>query len=168
MPEAYRTVASRELKRVESEDLPRILDASEAMNRLIQELEPLYFLRDFGPEDASLFDAAVSEDWQRITGGKTDDNSLLTIFVCLAAAAPAKPALSKVAARALIRKARSDGFQRLPVLRFIRASAPYEMQDDLEALWQDFFPEAEGFLLDATDTTLSEALAFLKENCSVV
>ena len=168
LPEAYRTVASRELKRVESEDLPRILDASEAMNRLIQELEPLYFLRDFGPEDASLFDAAVSEDWQRITGGKTDDNSLLTIFVCLAAAAPAKPALSKVAARALIRKARSDGFQRLPVLRFIRASAPYEMQDDLEALWQDFFPEAEGFLLDATDTTLSEALAFLKENCSVV
>lgn len=138
------------------------------MNRLIQELEPLYFLRDFGPEDASLFDAAVSEDWRRLTGGKTDDSSLLTIFVCLAADLPPRPALSKAAARALIRKARLDGFKRLPVLGFIRAYAPYEMQDDLEALWKEFFPEAQGILLAAADTTLGDAVDFLKENCIVV
>lgn len=168
LPADYRALAERELKRVQTEDLPRMVDASEPINRLIQDLEPLYFLRDFGPEDASLFDAAVSEDWQKITGGKTDDSSLLTIFVCLAADVPAKPALSRAAARALIRKARSDGFKHPPVLAFIRACAPYEMQDDLEALWQDFFPEAEAFLLDAADTTLNDALVFLKENCIVV
>jgi hypothetical protein len=168
LPSASLAVAQRELKKVEAEDLPRILDASLPMNRLIQELEPLYFLRDFGPEDASLFDAAVSEDWQRLTGGKTDDGSLLTMFVCLAADLPPKPALSKAAARALIRKARIDGFKRLPVLGFIRAYAPYEMQDDLEALWKEFFPEAQGILRDAADTTLGDAVKFLKENCIIV
>ena len=168
LPAASLAVTRRELKKVETEDLPRILDASVPMNRLIQELEPLYFLRDFGPEDASLFDAAVSEDWRRLTGGKTDDSSLLTIFVCLAADLPPRPALSKAAARALIRKARLDGFKRLPVLGFIRAYAPYEMQDDLEALWKEFFPEAQGILLDAADTTLGDAVNFLKENCIVV
>lgn len=168
LPATSLAVARRELKKVETEDLPRILDASVPMSRLIQELEPLYFLRDFGPEDASLFDAAVSEDWQRLTGGKTDDSSLLTMFVCLAADLPPRPALSKAAARALIRKARIDGFKRLPVLGFIRAYAPYQMQDDLEALWREFFPEAEGILLDAADTTLGDAVDFLKENCIVV
>lgn len=168
LPEACLPVARYELQRVEAEDLPRILDTSEPMNRLIQALEPLYYLRDFGPEDASLFDTAVSEDWQRITAGKTDDNSLLTIFVCLATDAPAKPALSKSAARALIRRARLDGFKRQPVLSFIRSCAPHEMQTDLEALWVDFFAEAEAILLDAADPTLSDALAFLKENCIVI
>ena len=168
MPEAYREVARRELKRVESEDLPKITDPSRPLNQLLQELEPLYFMRDFGPEDASLFAVPASEDWQRMTGGKTDDSSLLTIFVCLAADIPAKPVLSRAAARTLIRKVRKDGFQRLPVLGFIRAYAPYEMQDDLERLWKEFFPEAQTTLLDAADTTLGDALDFLKENCVVV
>ena len=168
LPAASLAIAQRELKKVETEDLPRIRDATLPMRRLIQELEPLYFLRDFGPEDASLFDAAVSEDWQRMTGGKTDDSSLLTIFVCLAADLPPRPTLTKAAARALIRKVRVDGFKRLPVLGFIRAYAPYEMQDDLEALWKEFFPEAQGILLDAADTTLGDAVNFLKENCIVV
>ena len=167
LPAAYLAVARRELERVEKEDLPRILDVSEPIHRLIRELEPLYFLRDFGPEDASLFDAAVSEDWQKITGGKTDDNSLLTIFICLAAGVPARTALGKAAARALIRKIRDEGFQRQSVLGFIRACAPYEMQDDLEALWRDFLADAEEVLRDTSDGTLSEAIAFLSENCVV-
>ena len=168
VPEPYRAVARRELQRVEAEDLPKVLDASQPMNQLIRDLEPLYFLRDFGPEDASLFDAAVSEDWQRITGGKTDDNSLLTIFLCLAADIAPKPALSRAAARALVRKLRADGFRKPPVLAFIRAAAPYEMQDDLAALWREFAAEAEAVLLDAADTTCRDALDFLRDNCIVV
>jgi hypothetical protein len=117
------------------------------MNRLIQELEPLYFLRDFGPEDASLFDAAVSEDWQRITGGKTDDNSLLTIFLCLAADTAAQTGADSKDAAARSpdpQAACSDGFsEACPCSSSSEAFAPYEMQDDLAALWQDFAPEAE-------------------------
>ncbi|HCZ16177.1 MAG TPA: hypothetical protein PL117_02625 [Accumulibacter sp.] len=167
LPEPYQAVARRELKKVESEDLPRIVDPSQAMNRLIPELEPLYYLRDFGPEDASQFDAAVSADWQKITGGKIDDNSLLTIFLCLATDTPPKAALSKVAARNVIRKVRADGLQRQPVLVFIRAFAPYQLQQDLEALWDELFPEVESALSDPSDTALDRALAFLKENCVV-
>lgn len=167
LPEAHVGVASRVLEKVETEDLPKILDASQPMNQLLRELEPLYFLRDFGPEDASLFDAAVSDEWQKITGGRTDDSSLLTIFVCLAADTPPKNTLPKAAARNLVRKIRAEGFKRAPVLGFIRSFAPYQMQDDLEALWSEFFPEAENYLLDASDTTLGDALAFLKENCVV-
>ncbi|MCM8612865.1 hypothetical protein [Accumulibacter sp.] len=168
LPEGCLPVARHELHRIESEDLPRIADHSRPIAQLLRELEPLYHLRDFGPEDAGRFDAAACADWQRITAGRTDDSSLLTIFVCLAADLPPQPVLNKVAARALIRKARREGFKRLPVLGLIRALAPYEMQDDLEALWKEFFPEAEAVLLDAADTQFADALDFLRDNCNLV
>lgn len=168
LPKSYLPVVQHELQRIESEDLPRIADHSRPLAQLLQEVEPLYHLRDFGPEDAGLFDAAACADWQRITAGKTDDSSLLTVFVCLAADMPAQTVLSKTAARALIRKARRDGFKRLPVLGLIRALAPYAMQDDLETLWKDFFPDAQTALLDAADTTLADAIDFLRENCNLV
>ncbi|MCB1932090.1 MAG: hypothetical protein KDI45_06415, partial [Candidatus Accumulibacter sp.] len=128
LPDAYQPVARKELKKVEKEDLPKILDSSRALDKLIPELEPLYFLRDFGPEEASQYDAAVSADWQQITGGKVDDNSLLTIFLCLGSDTPPRTVLSTRSARTLISKIRKDGLQRQPALAFIRALAPYAMQ----------------------------------------
>ena len=167
VPVRYVPIVQHELHRIESEDLPRIADLSRPLAQLLHELEPLYYLRDFGPEDAGLFEAAACADWQRITSGKTDDSSLLTVFVCLAADMPAQAVLSRTAARALIRKARRDGFKRLPVLGLIRALAPYAMQDDLETLWKEFFPGAEAAILDAADTKLADALDFLRENCNL-
>ena len=167
LPDAYQPVARKELKKVEKEDLPKILDSSRAMDKLIPELEPLYFLRDFGPEEASQYDAAVSADWQQITGGKVDDNSLLTIFLCLGSDTPPRTVLSTRSARTLISKIRKDGLQRQPALAFIRALAPYAMQDDLEALWNELFPELENALLHPSDGAADQALAFLKENCNI-
>ena len=167
VPIAYQPLTQGQLKKVEKEDLPRILDASVAMNKLIPELEPLYFLRDFGLEEANQFGASVSQDWQKITAGKVDDNTLLTIFLCLAADTAPRSTLSKAAARTVIRKVRSDGLQRQPARAFIRAFAPYAMQDDLEALWDEVFPELENSLCDPADGSASQALAYLQENCSV-
>ena len=167
LPDAYQPVARKELKKVEKEDLPKILDSSRALDKLIPELEPLYFLRDFGPEEASQYDAAVSADWQQITGGKVDDNSLLTIFLCLGSDTPPRTVLSTRSARTLISKIRKDGLQRQPALAFIRALAPYAMQDDLEALWNELFPELENALLHPSDGAADQALAFLKENCNI-
>ncbi|EXI87038.1 MAG: hypothetical protein AW11_02831 [Candidatus Accumulibacter regalis] len=167
LPQAHHAVARKELQKVENDDLPRILDASRAMNTIIPELEPHYFLRDFGLEEASQFSAGVSQDWQKITAGKVDDNSLLTIFLCLAVDTPPRPALSKAAARTLIGKIRSKGLQRQPALAFIRAFAPYAMQDDLETLWKTVFPELEEALVDPADASGNQALAYLKENCSI-
>jgi hypothetical protein len=56
LPKSYLPVVQHELQRIESEDLPRIADHSRPLAQLLQELEPLYHLRDFGPEDAGLFD----------------------------------------------------------------------------------------------------------------
>ena len=113
------------------------------------------------------FSAGVSQDWQKITAGKVDENSLLTVFLCLAVDTTPKAALSKAAARTLIGKVRKEGLQRQPALAFIRAFAPYAMQDDLEALWNEVFPELENALVDPADTSGSQALAYLKENCII-
>lgn len=168
LPPALEPVVARELGRLESEDLRKIGDPARPLGELMRELEPLYFLRDFGPEDAGHFDAVAATDWHRITDGKTDDSSLLTVFVCLAVGNPARPTLTRSAARALIGKARSGGFRRSPAVDFIRTLAPYAMQEDLEVLWNEFFPEAETYLLDASDTSLADALSFLREHCNVV
>lgn len=167
-PTDYRAIADAVLGDLQTRDLPRILDTSRPINLLLPELQPLYFVRDFGPEDASDFDVAVSADWRKITSGKSDDASLLTIFVCIAADLPPKVSLGKAAARALIRKVRADGFKREPVLAFLRESAPFHMLGDLETLWREFFPEAETYLLDESDRSLNEALDYLKDNCTVV
>lgn len=169
LPEDHRTITQRERDHMENFDLAKIRDIGWPMNRLIEDLLPRYFLRDFGLDDVSLVDAAASQDWHKSTGGKTDDHSLLTVFLCLAAGVAAKPVLNKAAARAAIRKIRTEGrLQSGAVVGFIKDLAPYEMQDDLEALWNEFLPDAETYLLDAADTTLIEALDFLKDHCVVI
>ncbi len=167
LPQSCREPAEREWRRFLEEDLPRIIDASLPLGKLVQDLEPLYFLRDFDAAESEQLIVAASREWQRLTAGKTDDSSLLTVFVCLAAGMPGKPALARSEARKLLHQARRDGLQREPVLAFIRSFAPDPMQDDLAALWIDFFPEAVSYLLDASDDTLSGALEFLAENCVV-
>ena len=167
-PAGCRRIALAVLSDMQTRDLPRILDTTRPINLLTPEIQPLYFVREFGPEDASQFDIAASAEWRKITGGKSDDASLLTVFVCLAADLPPKPSLSKAAARALIRKVRANGFQCPPVLAFLRESAPFQMRDDLETLWLEFFPEAETYLLDESDSTLNEALVYLNDNCVIV
>ena len=165
LEDRQQAIVRHELGKLEREDLPRIMDHARPLDEVIHALEPLYYLRDSGPDDASRFDAMAGEEWQKITRGKTDDHSLLTVFLCLATETPPKTALTRSAARALVRKMRHDGLRPLAVLNFIRTCAPHAMQEDLETLWHEFLPEAESGLLDADDTTLSEAMAFLRENC---
>ncbi|HMV05627.1 MAG TPA: hypothetical protein PKA30_08760 [Accumulibacter sp.] len=165
LPQPHHEPAERELRKFLAEDLPCIVDASLALGKLVRDLEPLYFLREFDAAESGQLLVAASREWQRMTAGKTDDSSLLTVFVCVAAGLPGKPALTRSEARKLLRQARRDGLQREPVLAFIRSFAPGAMQDDLAALWIEFFPEASSYLLDASDDTLSAALEFLDENC---
>ncbi|HOL64530.1 MAG TPA: hypothetical protein PLB97_04245 [Accumulibacter sp.] len=168
MPSALQPVVEHEWQRLETNDLPQIANRDLSIERLYNELAPLYFLRDFDLADGAPLALVSSSNWQEITGGKYDDGSLLTVFVCLAAGVPAKPSLSRKAARALIQKSRSDGLHSEPVPAFIRDHAPYAMQDDLLVLWQEFFDEAQIYLLDESDDTLGQAIRFLQENCVIV
>jgi len=168
MPSALRPVVEREWQRLETNDLPQIADRDLSIERLYNELAPLYFLRDFDLADGAPLAVVTSSNWQEMTGGKYDDGSLLTVFVCLAAGVPAKPSLSRKAARTLIRQSRADGFRQTAVLTFINECAPLAMQDDLVVLWQDFYREACDYLLDEEDDTLGQAMRFLQDNCVIV
>ncbi|HMW17163.1 MAG TPA: hypothetical protein PKN13_02245 [Accumulibacter sp.] len=158
----------REWRHLEKHDIPRLLDRNEPLDRLYTDLAPAYFLRDFNIDDSAPLEAATSSRWRQVTGGKTDDSALLTVFVCLAVGVAPKPTLSRKAARALIQQSRTDGLRNEPVRAFIRDFAPLAMQDDLDVLWQEFFSDAETYLLDDADDTLGQAMRFLREHCAVV
>jgi hypothetical protein len=88
--------------------------------------------------------------------------------MCIAAGAPPKTSVSAAEARAMIRRVREHGFDSAAVTAFIKAAAPFEVKDNLLALWEDeFLPDAELALLDEDDTQFALALKFLRENCNI-
>ena len=168
IPEAFRAIEAAILAQIEQYDLPRIIDATLPPDQLIRLLEERYFLRASLIDEVSEYDAMVSAEWHKVMKGRAEADARLTVFVCLAAGMPPKPALSDTAARALVRKLRAQGFDSEAVLKFIEASAPYDLRESLVELWnEEFLPDAELALLDASDAKLVRAMAFLRENCHI-
>jgi hypothetical protein len=130
--------------------------------------ESRYFMRETGLEDLDSFDAFVSKEWHEATGGKEDPYSRLTLFMCLAAGVKPKTTVSDIEARAMVRQLRNNGFDSEAVSTFITQSAPFEIKQNLLALWEEeFLPEARERLLDNSDKTYVRALQFLNENCNL-
>ncbi len=95
MPEQYQAIVERMRKKIIKTDIPEILDPSTTLAALLDKLKQKYFLRTDGADDVSNFDAIVSKDWTRVTEGKSDSDSLLTLFLCLAADTAPKTKLSE-------------------------------------------------------------------------
>ncbi|WP_394779248.1 hypothetical protein [Undibacterium sp.] len=167
IPEKFQAIAERVRKEVEERDLPRILDMEASLDKLVYELKDRYYLRDYEVEDTSEYDALVSKEWTKVTKGKSDIDSLLTLFLCLAADLPPKTSLSEAAAKKLVKKLRDEGFNPDAASEFIRAAAPHEKQESLLADWQEFVEEANNYLLDDWDSTYTGAMRFLRENCYI-
>ncbi|MEO6354027.1 MAG: hypothetical protein ABIO19_03125 [Burkholderiaceae bacterium] len=167
MPEQYRPIVERIRKKIVKTDIPEILDPTTTLGALLDKLKQKYYLRSDDADDVSNFDAIVSKDWTRVTEGKSDSDSLLTLFLCLAADTAPKTKISEKAARDIVRKIRKDGVKPGLVPAYIEQYAPYEMHEDLIALWNDFFAEAEKYLLDDWDAKFVEVLSFLKGNCTI-
>jgi len=168
MPEQYRRIAERIRRKIAKTDIPEILDPTTTLAALLDRLKQKYYLRSDDADDVSNFDAIVSKDWTRVTEGKSDSDSLLTLFLCLAADTAPKTALSEKKAREIVRKIRKDGVKPALVSAYIERFAPFEMREDLVALWEDFFAEAEKYLLDDWDAKCVEVLSFLKGNCNIL
>ena len=168
MPEQYQLIADRLRKKIIKTDIPEILDPSTTLAALLDKLKQKYYLRTDGADDVSNFDAIVSKDWVRVTEGKSDSDSLLTLFLCLAAGSAPKTKLSEKAARDIVKKIRQDGVNPALVHAYIEQFAPYEMREGLVILWDEFFEEAEKYLLDDWDAKFTEALTFLKHNCTIL
>ena len=148
--------------------LPKILDGSLALNQLFDDLSPLYWRRPTSAQDVSGFDTLVTDEWRKMTGGKSDPDSLNTVFLCVCAGAAPKPLISATQLRTLLQTLRKQGINDAAVADFIHKNAPFEMQDGLLAQWRsDFYPELKTFALDSDDARLVHATAFLNDHCCI-
>ncbi len=151
-------------------DLPKLLDARLGIRKLFDQT-PAFVGRYFWIEDAlsevGQHDRARSAAWEKITQGHSDDSTLLTLFVCVAAGSAPKTLLTDKSAASLIRKLRKTGFQPQLASDYILAHAPDQHQDDYARLWQDFVAEAQSTLLSDRDNKLADALALLRRECNV-
>lgn len=168
VPQEHRAVAGTIRREIEKYDAPLMLDAKLALDVMLNQFESRYFFRESGLEDVDQFDAFVSKEWSQLTKGKEDPYSRLTLFMCLAAGVKPKTTLTDAEARALIRQVREHGFDEDAVPALIKASAPFEIKQDLLGMWEEeFFPDAQLRLLDDFDTRYVRALQFLKDNCNI-
>ncbi|MQR01622.1 hypothetical protein [Glaciimonas soli] len=168
VPSEYSAITQKVRREIEKNDASLILNASMTLAELINTIELRYFIADSGMEEIGSFDALIAKEWHKITQGKEDPYSRLTVFLCLAASIKPKTTLSETEARTIIRQVREFGFDNDAVASFIKDEAPFELKENLLALWEEeFLPEAEQYLLDEDDLKYMLALKFLKENCNI-
>jgi hypothetical protein len=151
-------------------DAPKILDAA-LPARALFDRSPAFMGRYFWIEDAlaevDQHERSASAAWHKLTGGNTDDGSLLTLFLCLAAGATPKTLLSEKSATALLRKIRKSGFHPALVRQYILDHAPVQHQDAYASLWEAFVDEAQATLESDAVHALHDALALLRRECHV-
>jgi hypothetical protein len=151
-------------------DAPKILDAA-LPARALFDRSPAFMGRYFWVEDGLAevdhHERRASAAWTKVTGGNTDDGSLLTLFLCLAAGAAPKTLLSEKSATALLRKIRKSGFHPALAQQYIVDHAPVQHQDAYASLWEAFVEEAQATLESDAVHSLSDALALLRRECHV-
>jgi hypothetical protein len=151
-------------------DAPRILDAALPARQLFDR-NPAFMGRYFWVEDALAevdhHERQASAAWNKVTGGNSDDGSLLTLFLCLAAGTAPKTLLSEKSATALLRKIRKSGFHPALAQQYILDHAPAQHQDAYVSLWEAFVDEAQATLESDAVHSLNDALALLRRECHV-
>lgn len=168
MPPDLRAIADKIRRNIEKNDAALLLDPAASLGQLINDLQTRYFTIESGLDDVGEFDAFVSREWHDVTKGNEDPYSRLTVFLCIAAGMPPKTSLTVAEAKNSVRRVREFGFNSAAVTDFIKNAAPFEVKDDLLALWEEeFLPDAERAMLDEDDLQYALALSFLKENCNI-
>ena len=151
-------------------DLPRILDATVPVRKLFYQTPAFigrYFWVEDGLSEVDHYDRATSAVWTKATGGHSDDSSLLTLFLCVAAEAAPKTILTEKGAATLIRRIRKTGLKPDLVRQYIQDHAPVQHQDDYANLWMDFIPDAQATLQSDLDYSLKDAVTLLRRECNV-
>ena len=151
-------------------DLPKILDTEQPTRKLFDQT-PAFMGRYFWIEDGlsavENFDRTASAAWHKVTDGRTDDSSLLTLFLNVAAANTPKTVLTEKTAATLVRKIRKTGLQPLLASRYIEENAPAQHQQGYTELWHNFLEEAQPLLCSDRDDTLRDAISLLRRECNV-
>jgi len=151
-------------------DLPKLLDAALPARKLFDQT-PAFMGRYFWTEDSlsevDHHDRSASLAWNKVTGGHSDDGSLLTLFLCVATKTAPKTLLTEKGAAALVRKIRKTGLSPELTRQYILNHAPVQHQDDYAQLWQAFLDEAQPTLQSDFDYELKDAIALLRRECNV-
>ena len=151
-------------------DMPKILDPALGPRQLFDQTPAFmgrYFWIEDGLSEVDHHDRLTSNAWTKATGGLSDDGSLLTLFLCIAAGATPKTLLTEKAATALVRKIQKSGLHAELAHQFIAASAPVEFQQDYAKLWTDFVEESQATLQSDSFSAIEDAVALLRLECNV-
>lgn len=180
LPDAFTEVVEAVRKSVIA-DLPKLLDPDLPARKLFNQT-PAFMGRYFWVEDAlSEVDtyerevddkhaarvAQSSNTWQKATQGHSDDSSLLTLFLTIAAGSKPISLLTEKSATALIKKIRKSGLNPDLPITYIRDHAPAAYQTDFCEMWQAFIADALSTLKSDFDYNLHDALALLRLQCNV-
>jgi hypothetical protein len=151
-------------------DLPKIFESTLPARKLFDQT-PAFMGRYFWVEDAlgevDHFERAASAVWHKATGGHSDDSSLLTLFLCVAAGAPHKTLLSAQGAAALVRKLRKNGLQAQAAQAFITDHAPDTHRSDYLEMWDAFLQDLEPLLASDHRSAPNDTLSLLRRECNV-
>ena len=169
LPAEFKAAVEQVRQSVET-DLPKILDSAITCQKLFNQTPAFvgrYFWVEDGLSEVDHFDRQTSAAWTKATGGHSDDSSLLTLFLCIAAGSAGKTLLTEKTATTLIRKIRKSGVQPELATAFIQANAPAEHQDDYIDMWEAFMDELLDTLASDHDYKLHDALSLLRRECNV-
>ncbi|NCN71379.1 MAG: hypothetical protein GW928_01975 [Rhodoferax sp.] len=151
-------------------DWPKLLDKRISPRKLFDQT-PAFMGRYFWIEDAlsevSQHDHQRSAAWDKLTQGHSDDGTVLTLCLCVAASSAPKTLLSEATAKTLVRKIRKQGLTPALAVDYLARHAPEQHQDDFVALWNDFVAESQTTLCSDHDPQLRDALALLRRECNV-
>ena len=151
-------------------DLPKILDTTLPTRRLFDQTPAFmgrYFWVEDGLSDVDNHDRLASSAWYKTTGGNSDDGTLLTLFLCVAAGSKSQTLLTEKSASTLIRKIQKSGLKPEVVEQYILAHAPVQHQNDYLQLWTNFVEEAQQILQSDSVHAFNDALALLRRECHV-
>ena len=151
-------------------DLPKILDAALPARRLFDQTPAFmgrYFWLEDGLSEVDNHDRLASNAWHKTTGGNSDDGTLLTLFLGVAAGSKPQTLLTEKSAGTLIRKIQKSALKPQVTEQYILAHAPVQYQNDYLQLWTNFVEEAQQILQSDSVHAFNDALALLRRECNV-
>ena len=151
-------------------DAGKILDPKLPTRKLFDHMPAFmgrYFWIEDGLSEVDHHERSNASAWDQLTGGNSDDSSLLTLLFCLSAHAAPKTLLSEKSAATLLRKIRKGGFKPEAAQAYLTANAPAQHHSDYQRLWLSLVDEAGGIFTSDAVGAFDDAMALLRRECNI-
>ncbi len=167
IPEEFVIGAQKTLLSIAHEDIPKIVNPTIPMDFLFERhLGYKYFFPMDPMAAVNAYDNLRAEKWMTLTNGAIDDESVLTLLLCVAAGLPARTKLSVAEAGDVVSSLRKHGVLEQEALLLIEDS-PYADREHLSAVWHDFIEDARPYLLDVSDSKMKQVVNYLMDHCNI-